>query len=69
MKKRICDGCKAFLYSEFSGRCELGYTIEKACHCVVFGRDIFSYAPIQKCPKPRTNKQYLEILKEKLSKE
>lgn len=69
MKKRTCDGCKAFLYGEFSGRCELGYTIGKVRHRVVFGRDIFSYAPTQECPKPKTNKQYLEILKEKLISE
>lgn len=66
--KRTCDGCSAFLHDDFSARCELRYPIETVRHYVVMGRDMFSYAPTQECPKPRSNKQFLEILKEKLGR-
>ena len=67
MKKRTCDGCRAFLYGDCTGRCELGYAIEEVRHYVVMGRDMFSYAPTQECPKPRSNKAYVKILEEKLN--
>ena len=60
--KRTCDRCKAFLYGDCSARCELGYPIKTVRHYVVMGRDMYSYAPEQECPKPLSNKQFMEIL-------
>lgn len=62
--KRTCRGCKALRWDKFDGVCSLQYKTK----LVSFAHRIDGHimltdvlAPLEECPKPRTNKRYVEL--------
>jgi len=65
--KRKCSGCKAFgSPSPSHGRCLLGYKIEPV-RAGFYGL-IVSYRPVEECPKPKTNKEFVVCVNEQLGR-
>ena len=52
--KKTCYGCKALRNDQYWGRCELGYKIDK-----------INRKPLEDCPKPTTNRAFIECSKSK----
>ena len=63
--KKTCDGCKALIESFGRLRCLLGCDIEIKSKKVL-GGFIECAKPSEECPKPRTNKEYLRLVSEKV---
>lgn len=56
--KRNCNGCKCLAIDYVHGyKCELGYPVKV---------ENYKYSPDTeiKCPKPRTYRQYLDVMKD-----
>lgn len=54
--KRSCHNCKALASSSKGCYCMLGHEI----HLVTYREDYTLYAPLEPCPKPVTNKAYIQ---------
>jgi hypothetical protein len=54
--KRKCDGCKALEVDRYYGRCLLGHSIKNER----INDLIIVYKPLEECPKPMTNIQFIE---------
>jgi hypothetical protein len=50
-QKRTCSGCRALYQSQYMDRCELGYKFNG------------NFKPLEPCPKPRTNSDFIECCK------
>ena len=54
--KRTCDGCKALDME----KCDLGYKTQKLYKEHSF---LIKVKPLEECPKPKTNDEYLYLLR------
>ena len=64
--KKTCNGCKAFIYSDYSAKCELGYEIENHERVKVLGDILLRFRPLGTCPKPKTNNEYTKLLENRI---
>lgn len=65
--KKTCNGCKAFIYNNYSAKCELGYEIENYECVKVLDDTILKFRPLGICPKPKTNKEYARLIENRIS--
>ena len=56
--KSTCDGCKAFMNIGVNSTCALGFRIKLKSLL----EKPMEFAPDEPCPKPRTKKEYIELL-------
>lgn len=62
--KRTCRGCKALHWDKFDGFCYLQYKTRIVSFACLIDKHITLtdvLAPLEECPKPRTNKRYVEL--------
>lgn len=59
MRKKTCEKCKALREITHSYNCSLGYKIELINSSWV---GISIPCPVEICPKPRTNKAYIDCI-------
>jgi len=65
-KKMTCRGCKAFFYfNNVDFSCELHYS-QKIIHVTNFFVDVI---PLEKCPKPKTNGDFIIAFKNYMNKD
>jgi hypothetical protein len=55
--KKSCDGCKAIGFG-----CHLGKKVQTVYKTTYNGYVISYQIPAEECPKPKTNKEFLELL-------
>ena len=65
--KRTCDGCKAFIYSNYSAKCERGYEVENYERVKVSGDVLLRFRPLKTCPKPKTNNEYARLIESRIN--
>ena len=58
-QKRTCKGCKAFYAN---GKCRFDKKFEKIKLCQIALGTVYTGKPLEPCPKPTSDKQYIKEL-------
>lgn len=61
MKPRSCNGCSAFIYDGLSSRCGLKHKIIDIKTIKSIYGEIFVFAPIEECEKPKSIREFCEL--------